>query len=131
MQYSQRKMIANDGKTKVRRLFDFSQIFFFALTYMSGWETMALPLRILQATLINGGLGALVWGILKVVAGALAQADLSQKWPPHNHWTKTYAPASQRRFITWTQGWMTCFAWISTLAGVPKTTALMLKPCGS
>lgn len=33
-----------------------------------------IPLRNLQATLINGGPRALVWGILIVVAGALAQA---------------------------------------------------------
>ena len=31
-----------DTQTRVRRLFNFTQIFFFALTFMSSWETMAL-----------------------------------------------------------------------------------------
>jgi hypothetical protein len=68
--------------TSAQRVFSFAQIFFFALTYMSSWETMALNL---QATLLNGGPRALAWGILIVVGGALAQsaslAEMSSAQP--------------------------------------------------
>jgi len=43
----------------VQRVFSFAQIFFFALTFMSSWETMALNL---QAALYNGGPISLAWG---------------------------------------------------------------------
>lgn len=43
------------------------------------------------------------------------------------HWTHALAPANQRRFITWMQGWITWFAWVSTLAGVANTSAYMLQ----
>ena len=44
------------------------------LPLRGGTEADALCCRNLQATLINGGPRALVWGILIVVAGALAQS---------------------------------------------------------
>lgn len=63
-------------------MFNFAQIFFFALTFMSSWETQALNL---QASLNNGGPRALAWGIVIVVAGALAQsaslAEMSSAQP--------------------------------------------------
>jgi choline transport protein len=34
------------------------------------------------------------------------------------HWTHYLAPTRWRRFITWIQGWLTWFSWISLLAGV-------------
>jgi len=106
----------------------------------------------LQSTLLNGGPRALAWGILIVAAGALAQsaslAEMSSAQPiagaqyvsclPSNinpsstdtgvkHWTHALAPAKQRRFITWMQGWVTWFAWVSVLAGVANTSAYMLQ----
>jgi choline transport protein len=76
----------------------------------------------------------LAWGILVVVAGALAQsaslAEMSSVQPiagAQYHWTHYLAPAGQRRFITWMQGWITWFAWVSLLAGVANTTAYMLQ----
>lgn len=34
------------------------------------------------------------------------------------HWTSFLAPPKYKRFITWSQGWITWFSWISLLAGV-------------
>ncbi|KAK5746950.1 hypothetical protein LTR17_000581 [Elasticomyces elasticus] len=67
----QRTTGTRDERTRVKSVFSFAQIFFFALTFMSSWETMATNL---QATLYNGGPQALAWGILIVLAGALAQS---------------------------------------------------------
>ncbi|KAF2718476.1 amino acid permease [Polychaeton citri CBS 116435] len=127
----QRTEGTRDERTRVKRVFSFAQIFFFALTFMSSWETMALNL---QSTLYNGGPRALAWGILIVVAGALAQtaslAEMSSAQPiagAQYHWTHAFAPAKQRRFITYMQGWVTWFAWVSTLAGVANTSSYMLQ----
>jgi choline transport protein len=69
-----------------------------------------------------------------VVAGALAQsaslAEMAAIQPiagAQYHWTHFLAPASHRRFITWMQGWVTWFAWVSLLAGVANTTAVMIQ----
>jgi len=43
------------------------------------------------------------------------------------HWTHALAPEKQRRFITWMQGWITWFGWVSILAGVVNTTAYMMQ----
>lgn len=43
------------------------------------------------------------------------------------HWTHAFAPVNHRRLITWMQGWVTWFAWVSTLAGVANTSAYMLQ----
>ena len=43
------------------------------------------------------------------------------------HWTHYLAPPSQRRFITWMQGWITWFSWISLLAGVVNIAALIVQ----
>ncbi|KAK5683672.1 hypothetical protein LTS10_005206 [Elasticomyces elasticus] len=127
----QRTTGTRDERTRVKRVFSFAQIFFFALTFMSSWETMATNL---QATLYNGGPQALAWGILIVLAGALAQsaslAEMASAQPiagAQYHWTHALAPMKHRRFITWMQGWITWFAWVSTLAGVANTSAYMLQ----
>jgi choline transport protein len=39
------------------------------------------------------------------------------------HWTHYLAPPRYRRFITWIQGWLTWFSWISLLAGVVNVGA--------
>ncbi|KAI9037550.1 amino acid permease [Aspergillus affinis] len=51
------------------RLFNFTQIFFFSLTFMSSWENQALNLN---AVLTNGGPEALAWGVVVVIFGAMA-----------------------------------------------------------
>lgn len=76
------------------------------------------------ATFYNGGPQTLAWGILLVVFGALTQAlsmaELAAIQPiagAQYHWTHFLAPASHKRFITWMQGWVTWFAWVSALGG--------------
>ncbi|KAL5357146.1 amino acid permease [Aspergillus floccosus] len=122
-------------KTKVKRLFNFTQIFFFSLTFMSSWETQALNLN---AVLTNGGPEALAWGIVIVIFGAMAQsaslAEMASMQPiagAQYHWTNYLAPQRQKKFITWMQGWVTWFAWISLLCGVANTTATMLQGLAS
>ena len=88
----------------------------------------------LQLVFYNGGPQTLAWGILVAVAGALAQsaslAEMSSAQPiagAQYHWTHHLAPARYRRFITWMQGWITWFGWVSLLAGVANVTAYMLQ----
>ncbi|KAI1914087.1 hypothetical protein LOZ12_002996 [Ophidiomyces ophidiicola] len=130
-EFEANSMRVAEDQTRVKRLFNFTQIFFFALTFMSSWETMALNLL---AVFTNGGPQALAWGIFVVVAGALAQsaslAEMAAMQPiagAQYHWTHHLAPAKHRRFITWMQGWITWFAWVSLLAGVANTTANMIQ----
>lgn len=76
------------------------------------------------ATFYNGGPQTLAWGIILVVLGALTQAlsmaELAAIQPiagAQYHWTHFLAPENHKRFITWMQGWVTWFAWVSALAG--------------
>ena len=39
------------------------------------------------------------------------------------HWTWQLAPPRHRRFITWIQGWITWFSWVSLLCSVVNTAA--------
>ncbi|KAK2741142.1 hypothetical protein FQN57_005744 [Myotisia sp. PD_48] len=119
------------GQTKIKKLFNFTQIFFFSLTFMSSWETMILNLT---AVFTNGGPQALAWGILIVIAGGLAQAasmaEMASMQPiagAQYHWTHYFAPQKHKKFITWMQGWITWFAWVSLLAGVANVTANMIQ----
>ncbi|KAF3491021.1 choline transport protein [Arthroderma uncinatum] len=107
------------------------KIFFFSLTFMSSWESMGLNLA---AVFTNGGPRALAWGIIVVVAGGLAQsasmAEMASMQPiagAQYHWTHYLAPQRHKKFITWMQGWITWFAWVSLLAGVANTTANMIQ----
>ncbi|PLB46250.1 amino acid permease [Aspergillus steynii IBT 23096] len=118
-------------QTQIKRLFSFTQIFFFSLTFMSSWESQALNLN---AVLTNGGPEALAWGVVIVIFGAMAQsaslAEMASMQPiagAQYHWTHHLAPPNQRKFITWMQGWITWFAWVSLLAGVANTTATMIQ----
>lgn len=109
---------------QIQRLFNFTQIFFFSLTYLSSWETQALYVILLtfrhafsslhsnlSAVLTNGGPEALAWGIVIVVCGAMAQsaslAEMASMQPiagAQYHWTHYLAPHNQKKFITWMQG---------------------------
>ncbi|KAJ5124382.1 Amino acid/polyamine transporter I [Penicillium bovifimosum] len=126
---------SKEQEASPKRLFNFTQIFFFSLTYLSSWETQALNL---STVLSNGGPEALAWGIVIVVFGAMAQsaslAEMASMQPiagAQYHWTNYLAPPSQKKFITWMQGWVTWFAWISVLAGVANTTATMIQGLAS
>ncbi|ESK95311.1 amino acid permease [Moniliophthora roreri MCA 2997] len=108
-------------RSTLRRLFSFAQLLAFALTFMESWEVMAMNM---SATFYNGGPQTLVWGLLCVIIGSLAQAlsmaELASIQPiagAQYHWTHFLAPERYRRFITWMQGWVTWFAWVSALAG--------------
>lgn len=114
----------------LRRLFSFAQLLAFALTFMSSWEVMAMNMG---ATFYNGGPQTLVWGIILVIIGALSQAlsmaELATIHPiagAQYHWTHFLAPERQKRFITWMQGWVTWFAWVSALAGSTSSEANIL-----
>ncbi|KAK1484402.1 LPXTG-domain-containing protein [Colletotrichum abscissum] len=115
------------GDSTLRRLFSFWQLLAFALIFMSSWEVMAMDMG---ATFYNGGPQTLAWGIVLVVVGAMAQAlsmaELATIQPiagAQYHWTHFLAPEKHRRFITWMQGWVTWFAWVSALAGSAASEA--------
>lgn len=119
------------SQTRVRRIFTNPQIFLFALTYMSSWEAIVSNLTYV---LYNGGPQTLAWGILIAVAGGLAQsaslAEMASILPiagAQYHWTAHLARTRHARFITWLQGWMTWFAWISLLCSVANFTAYILQ----
>lgn len=85
------------------------------------------------ATFLNGGPRTLVWGVLIVLVGALTQAlsmaELAAIQPiagAQYHWTYFLAPESYKHFITWLQGWVTWFAWVSALAGSTSSLANIL-----
>ncbi|KAL6251538.1 hypothetical protein RBB50_001747 [Rhinocladiella similis] len=115
----------------LRRLFSFAQLLAFSLTFMESWEVMAINI---SATFWNGGPRSLIWGCIAVVAGSLCQAysmaELGSILPiagAQYHWTHIMAPDSSRKFITWMQGWVTWFAWVSALAGSTSGEAALLQ----
>ncbi|OAL23813.1 hypothetical protein AYO22_06132 [Fonsecaea multimorphosa] len=127
----QRTEGTRNTSTRVRRIFSFAQIFFFALSYMSSWEAIASNIAYF---FWNGGPRSLSFGYLVVISGVLCQvasmAEMASVQPiagAQYHWTHYLAPPSQRRFITWMQGWITWFSWISLLAGVANIAALMIQ----
>lgn len=85
-------------------------------------------------SLYNGGPQNLAWSVLIAYVGALAQsaslAEMASILPmagAQYHWTHAMAPPKIKRFITWLQGWVTWFSWISLLAGVCNVNALLLE----
>lgn len=72
----------------------------------------------------------MIWGFFIVIPGVLCQvasmAEMSSVQPiagAQYHWTWHLAPPQHRRFITWIQGWITWFSWISLLCSVVNTAA--------
>ncbi|KAK4902680.1 hypothetical protein LTR27_000619 [Elasticomyces elasticus] len=120
-----------EDQGRLRRLFSFVQLLAFAMTFMSSWEVVAMNMG---ATFYNGGPRALVWGSVLVVIGSLTQAlsmaELGSILPiagAQYHWTDMLAPESFRRVITWFQGWVTWFAWVSALGGSSSSLAFILQ----
>ncbi|KAK3699702.1 hypothetical protein LTR37_016307 [Vermiconidia calcicola] len=118
---------AKDSQTGVRRIFSFTQMYFFALSYMSSWEAMATNIGLV---FYNGGPRALVWGFLIVIPGVLCQvaslAEMASMFPiagVQYHFTWELAPPQHRRFLTWVQGWITWFSWVALLAGITNIAA--------
>ncbi|OQO01562.1 hypothetical protein B0A48_12598 [Cryoendolithus antarcticus] len=127
MPHPETAILAEIANETVQRIFNFTQMFFFALSYMSSWEAIATNVGL---AFYNGGPRALVWGCFIVFPGVLCQvasfAELSSIQPiagAQYHWTWHLAPARYRRSITWFQGWITWFSWISLLAGVVNIAA--------
>ncbi|PGG95480.1 hypothetical protein AJ79_10032 [Helicocarpus griseus UAMH5409] len=115
----------------VSRLFSFAQLLAFALTFMESWEVVAMNMG---ATLWNGGPQSLAWGCIAVVIGSLSQAmsmaELASIQPiagAQYHWTALLAPKKQRKFVTWMQGWVRWFAWVTALAGSTSSEAAILQ----
>ncbi|OJD15910.1 hypothetical protein AJ78_03890 [Emergomyces pasteurianus Ep9510] len=118
-------------KTSVKKRFNSIQIFFFALSFLSSWESILVNIR---AVFVNGGPRGLAWGIFVAVSGALAQAaslaEMAAMQPvagAQHHWTSHLAPVRYKRFITWMQGWITWFAWVSVLAGVANNASNLIQ----
>ncbi|PNS18834.1 Choline transport protein [Sphaceloma murrayae] len=120
-----------EDQGQLRRLFNFGQLLAFALTFMSSWEVVVMNMG---ATFFNGGPRSLIWGQILVIIGATAQAltlaELASILPiagAQYHWTDMLAPEKHRRFITWMQGWVTWFAWVSTLGGSASSMGFVMQ----
>ena len=120
-----------DSVTRIRRLFSFAQIFAFSLTFMSTWEGMNTNMFF---ALYEGGPQVFAWSIVIVYFGAISQAasisEMASTVPiagAQYHWTWHLAPSNIKRFVTWLQGWMTWFGWVSLLAGIANITAIILQ----
>ena len=88
--------------------------------------------------LYNGGPQVLAWGTLIAYVGALAQAasiaEMASSVPiagAQYHWTNVLAPPNAKKFMTWLQGWMTWFGWVSVLGVYVQTAALVIQAMAS
>ncbi|KAI5456626.1 amino acid/polyamine transporter I [Mariannaea sp. PMI_226] len=119
------------NQTRTRRVFSFSQLFAFSLTYMALWEGMCTNMYF---ALYNGGPQTFVFSFIIVFFGAIAQAaslgEMASIQPvagAQYHWTYHLAPTSVRRLATYVQGWSTWFGYISLLAGIANVTIILLE----
>ncbi|KAK7409672.1 hypothetical protein QQX98_008187 [Neonectria punicea] len=119
------------NQTRTRRVFSFSQLFAFSLTYMSLWEGMCTNMYF---ALYNGGPQTFLFSFIIVFCGAISQAaslgEMASIQPvagAQYHWTYHLAPPSVRRFATYVQGWATWFGYISLLAGIANVTVILLE----
>ncbi|KAK1531492.1 hypothetical protein CPAR01_11141 [Colletotrichum paranaense] len=119
------------NQTRTRRVFSFSQLFAFSLTYMALWEGMCTNMYF---ALYNGGPQTFIFSFVIVFCGAIAQAaslgEMASIQPvagAQYHWTFHLAPARVKRFATWIQGWSTWFGYVSLLAGIANVTIILLE----
>ncbi|KAM5344334.1 hypothetical protein ACJ41O_012871 [Fusarium nematophilum] len=119
------------NQTRTRRVFSFSQLFAFSLTYMALWEGMCTNMYF---ALFNGGPQTFVFSFIIVFCGAIAQAaslgEMASIQPvagAQYHWTYHLAPSGIKRFATWIQGWATWFGYVSLLAGIANVTIILLE----
>ncbi|WXC59823.1 hypothetical protein SNK03_005680 [Fusarium graminearum] len=117
--------------TRTRKVFSFSQLFAFSLTYMALWEGMCSNMYF---ALFNGGPQTFIFSFIIVFFGAIAQAaslgEMASIQPvagAQYHWTYYMAPPSVKRFATWIQGWATWFGYISLLAAIANVTIILLE----
>ncbi|KAI0016394.1 amino acid/polyamine transporter I [Xylariomycetidae sp. FL0641] len=123
--------VSLEKQTRIRRLFSYSQLFAFSLTYMGTWETIFMNSYF---ALANGGPNALFFSYILCFVGAMAQAssigEMASMIPiagAQYHWAWNLAPPSAKRFTTWIQGWMTWFGYVSLLASSANYTSLLLE----
>ncbi|KAF4460891.1 GABA permease [Fusarium albosuccineum] len=119
------------NQTRTRKVFSFSQLFAFSLTYMALWEGMCTNMYF---ALYNGGPQTFIFSFIIVFCGAIAQAaslgEMASIQPvagAQYHWTYHLAPSSVKRFATWIQGWATWFGYVSLLAGIANVTIILLE----
>ncbi|KAK1640784.1 amino acid permease [Colletotrichum phormii] len=119
------------NQTRTRKVFSFSQLFAFSLTYMALWEGMCTNMYF---ALYNGGPQTFIFSFVIVLCGAIAQAaslgEMASIQPvagAQYHWTFHLAPARVKRFATWIQGWSTWFGYVSLLAGIANVTIILLE----
>ncbi|KAJ0373386.1 hypothetical protein COL26b_008382 [Colletotrichum chrysophilum] len=119
------------NQTRTRRVFSFSQLFAFSLTYMALWEGMCTNMYF---ALYNGGPQTFIFSFIIVFFGAISQAaslgEMASIQPvagAQYHWTYHLAPARVKRFATWIQGWSTWFGYVSLLAGIANVTIILLE----
>ncbi|KXT08154.1 hypothetical protein AC579_250 [Pseudocercospora musae] len=113
--------------TSSQRIFTYASIFAFSFMYMACWEGVTLSMSF---ALYAGGPQIMVWGMLVAWIGAMAQAaslaEMASIQPiagAQYHWTWAFAPAKPRRFLTWLQGHVTCFAYLSLMCSVAQLTS--------
>lgn len=80
--------------------------------------------------LLNGGPPILVWGYLFAYSGVMAQAaslsEQASRLPIAGalyHWTYATAPRS----VTWLQGWLTWFGWVTILSVIVNLTVIAVQ----
>ncbi|KAH7254767.1 hypothetical protein FSOLCH5_011247 [Fusarium solani] len=119
------------NQTRTRKVFSFSQLFAFSLTYMALWEGMCSNMYF---ALFNGGPQTFLFSFIIVFFGAIAQAaslgEMASIQPvagAQYHWTYHLAPSSVKRFATWIQGWATWFGYVSLLAAIANVTIILLE----
>ncbi|KXT02185.1 hypothetical protein AC578_5962 [Pseudocercospora eumusae] len=120
----------SDFVTKValiKRIFTYATIFAFSFMYMACWEGVTLNMSF---ALYAGGPQIMVWGMLIAWIGAMAQAaslaEMASIQPiagAQYHWTWAFAPAKARRFLTWLQGYVTWFAYLSLMCSIAQLTS--------
>ncbi|KAF5586352.1 GABA permease [Fusarium pseudocircinatum] len=117
--------------TRTRKVFSFSQLFAFSLTYMALWEGMCSNMYF---ALFNGGPQTFLFSFIIVFCGAIYQAaslgEMASIQPvagAQYHWTFYMAPQSVKRFATWIQGWSTWFGYVSLLAAIANVTIILLE----
>ncbi|EEU37109.1 uncharacterized protein NECHADRAFT_52275 [Fusarium vanettenii 77-13-4] len=119
------------NQTRTRKVFSFSQLFAFSLTYMALWEGMCSNMYF---ALFNGGPQTFLFSFIIVFFGAISQAaslgEMASIQPvagAQYHWTYHLAPSSVKRFATWIQGWATWFGYVSLLAAIANVTIILLE----
>lgn len=83
---------------------------------------------------INGGTAGLVWQFILVWGGTLSTfvtiGELASMAPTAGgqyHWVSMLAPRSNRNFLSYITGWMTCLAWVATIATGAFLSASMIQ----